>query len=90
MTFRPIYIWLSQAFGPVLNGTARPLTGSVLCFFGGCCPLNPSLYSSPGRWCPFSTVYARMWPSFYDFMALAGRVYDYPNGCCRPSFAFDM
>ena len=54
-----------EPFCPVLYGTARPLTGSVLCLFGGWRPVSPSLYCFPGCWCPFFTVYGRMWPFFF-------------------------
>ena len=63
-TFRPIHTGILQAFCPILCGTARPLTGSVLALFGGWRPVIPSLYCFPGRCCPFVYYYGRMWPSF--------------------------
>ena len=62
-TFRPIHTWLFGALCPVLCGTARPLTASVLCLFGGWRPVSPSFYRFPGRWCPFVYYYGRRWPS---------------------------
>ena len=76
-TFRLIQTWLFGAFCPVLNGTARPLTGSVLCLFGGWRPVRPSLYCFSGRWCLFFYclwLYMAFflwlsWPYMASFMA---------------------
>ena len=81
----------------VLNGTARPLAGSVLCLFGGWRPVSPSLYCFSGRWCPFvyynSTaiiIMAVCGLLSVVFMDLYGLFYGYYTGCSQPSFAFAM
>ena len=64
-----------KPFRPVVNGTGRPLAGSVLLRFGGRCPVSPSIYSFSGRYCPLSIDYDHMRPSFEVVMGLDGLLY---------------